>query len=54
MVVVGPFIEIETGFRGFETKQNPVFCILILCIENYLQVYMSLHLQLEMGFARYF
>ena len=25
MVVVGPVLKIKTGFRGFETEQNPGF-----------------------------
>ena len=41
MIVVASFTEIITGYRGFETKQNPVFLRLVLCIENYLQTYMS-------------
>ena len=51
---MGPFIEIRIGYRGFETKQNPVFHMFVLCMENYSQAYMSLHLQVEMAFARYY
>ena len=39
--VMTSFTEIKTGYRGFEMKQNPVFHILVLCIENYSQAYMS-------------
>ena len=24
-IVVGPFVKIKTGFRGFETERNPGF-----------------------------
>ena len=41
LVVVASFAEIKTGYRGFETIQNLVFCMVVLCIENYLQAYMS-------------
>ena len=40
-VVVASFTEIKTDYRGFETKQNLVFRMLVLCIENYSQAYMS-------------
>ena len=33
LLVVASFKEIKTGYRGFETKQNPVFRMLVLCIE---------------------
>ena len=37
VLVVASFTEVKTGYRGFEMKRNPVFCMLVLCIENYLQ-----------------
>ena len=40
-VVVASFTEIKTGYRGFETKRNPVFRMLVLCTENYSQAYVS-------------
>ena len=33
-VVVASFIEIKTGYRGFETKRNPLCHMLVMCIEN--------------------
>ena len=53
-LVVASFTEVQTGYRGFETKRNPVFRILVLCIENYLPAYMSDNLQMEVAFARYY
>ena len=41
LLVVASFTEIKTSYWGFETKRNPVFCMLVLCIENYSQAYMS-------------
>ena len=29
-IVVGPFIEVNTGNQGFETKQNLVICVLFI------------------------
>ena len=54
MLVVASFTEVRTSYRGFEIKQNPVFRMLVLCIENYSQVYMSDNLQMEVAFARYY
>ena len=54
MIVVASFTEVKTGYRGFEMKRNPVFRMLVLCIENYLQAYMSDNLQMEVAFARYY
>ena len=34
LLVVASFTEIKTGYRGFEMKQNPVFRMLVLCIEK--------------------
>ena len=34
VVVVASITEIKTGYRGFETKRNPVFRTLVLCIEK--------------------
>ena len=34
ILVVASFTEIKTGYRDFETKRNPVFCMLVLYIEN--------------------
>ena len=53
-IVVASFTEVQTGYRGFETKRNPVFRMLVLCFENYLQAYMSDNLQMEVAFARYY
>ena len=33
-VVVASITEIKTGYRGFETKRNPVFRTLVLCTEK--------------------
>ena len=44
-VVVASFSEI---------KQNPVFRMLVLCIENYSQTYMRDNLQMEVAFTRYY
>ena len=49
-VAVASFTEIKTGYRGFEMKQNPVFRMLVLYIENYSQAYMSDNFQMEMAF----
>ena len=38
-LVVASITEIKTGYRGFETKRNPVFRTLAL--KNYSRVYMS-------------
>ena len=40
-IVVASFTEIKTAYRGFETKQNPVFRMLVLCMENYSQELVS-------------
>ena len=53
-LVVGPFTDIKTGYRGFEMKRNHVLVCLLLCSENLSQAYMSLNLHLEMAFARYY
>ena len=53
-VVVASFTEIKTGYRGFETKWNPVFRMLVLYIENYSQAYMSDNFQKEVAFMRYY
>ena len=53
-IVVASFTEIKTGYRGFEMKRNLVFRMLVLCMENYLQEYMSDNLQMEVAFARYY
>ena len=50
--MVASFTEIKTGYRGFETKQNPVFRMLVLCTENYTQAYMRDNLQMEVAFTR--
>ena len=39
--MVGQFIEIKTGYQGFETKRNPVFHMLVRCIENNSLAYMT-------------
>ena len=51
--MVASFTEVKTSYRGFETKQNPVFRMLVLCIENYSQAYMSDNMQMEVAFAKY-
>ena len=33
-LVVASITEIKTGYRGFETKRNPVFRTLVLCTEK--------------------
>ena len=33
-IVVASFTEIKTGYRGFETKRNPVFRMLVQSIEK--------------------
>ena len=33
-LVVASITEIKTGYRGFETKRNPVFRTLALCTEK--------------------
>ena len=40
-LVVTSFTEIKTGYRGYETKQNLVFHVLVLFIENYSQAYIG-------------
>ena len=45
------FTEFKTGYQSFETKQNSVFFMLVLCIENYSQAYMSDNLQMKVAFA---
>ena len=34
MIVVASITEIKTSYRGFETKLNPVFRTLVMCIEK--------------------
>ena len=34
LIVAVLFTEIKTGYQGFETIQNRVFCMLVLCSEN--------------------
>ena len=53
MVVVGPFTEIKTGYRGFEMDEIRYFVCLLLALIFFFMVDMNQNLQLEMAFARY-
>ena len=39
-LVLGPFIEIKTGYQGFETKQNPIFHLLVTV---HLKIFIGVH-----------
>ena len=52
MIVVGPFTEIQTGYRGFEMNEIRYFVCLLICSKIIRTAYMRQNLQLEMAFAR--
>ena len=52
-VVVGPFTEIKTGYRGFEMNEIWYFVCLLLALTISCGAYMKQNLQLEMAFATY-
>ena len=49
----GPFTEIKTGYRGFETNEIRYFVCLLVCSKIICMVYMRQSLKLEMAFVRY-
>ena len=51
-VVVGPFPEIKTGYRGFESNEIRYFVCLLVCSKIIRMAYMRQNLKLEMAFAR--
>ena len=52
-IVVGPFTEIKTGYRGFEMNEFWYFVYLLLALKIF-STYMNKNLQLEMAFTRYY
>ena len=52
IVVVGPFIEIKTGYRGFETNEIQYFVCLSVCSKNYSPGIHESELITENGFRK--